>query len=98
MYSGRYRGLVGKSSLADDVGDCARTATLSVHVAIVAAIGRILRDIRFSFPAPSKEVLDTVRVRAPMQALDVVSRHHVVSMHRLDRRSAAQFEGPQHVS
>ena len=33
-----------------DVGDCARTATLSVHVAIAAAVVRILRDIRFSFP------------------------------------------------
>ncbi len=33
-----------------------------------------------------------MRVRAPRQALDVVSRY------RTDRRSAAQFEGPQQVS
>jgi hypothetical protein len=39
---------------AGDVGDCARTATLSVHVAIAAAIVRILRDIRFSSPHPRK--------------------------------------------
>lgn len=39
---------------AGEVGDCARTATLSVHVAIAAAIVRILRDIRFSFPHPRK--------------------------------------------
>jgi hypothetical protein len=35
-------------------GDCARTATLSVHVAIAAAIVRILRDIRFCLPRPRK--------------------------------------------
>jgi hypothetical protein len=39
---------------AGDVGDCARTATLSVHVAIAASIVRILRDIRFSFPHSRK--------------------------------------------
>lgn len=33
-----------------------------------------------------------MRVRAPRQALDVVSRH------RPERRSAAQFEGPKQVS
>jgi hypothetical protein len=37
--------------------------------------------------SPSKETLDTVRVRAPRQA-----------RYRPDRRSATQFEGPQHVS
>jgi hypothetical protein len=38
------------------------------------------------------DLFDTVRGRAPKQALDVVLRY------RPDRRSAAQFEGPQHVS
>jgi len=37
--------------------------------------------------SPSKKTFDTVRVRAPRQA-----------RYRPDRRSATQFEGPQHVS
>lgn len=56
---------------ADDVGDCAKAATLSVPVAIAAAIVRIFRDMRFSFPPPSKEVLDTACVRVPRQALEL---------------------------
>jgi hypothetical protein len=49
-------GILGEIALPRQcaAGDCARTATLSVHVAIAAAIVRILRDIRFSLPRPRK--------------------------------------------